>query len=169
MLIVTKRRYKKQHVIGGAGIFDTLGNIFKQLIRSDAAKQLTSTALSASKEAAKENAKKVISVGKTTAIDVGKRLVDKAAAKLLAHKKPQIIPQLTPLQTQPTVMPTPLTQESKDALTKLINDDANINNILMGSGNVGPRKRHRATKSSAISIQDLVRGLNGGGMKMATI
>ena len=118
MLIVTKRRYRKQHVIGGAGIFDTLGNIFKQLIRSDAAKQLTSTALSASKEAAKEIAKRVISVGKTTAIDVGKRLVDKAAAKLLAPKKQQVIPQLpipqlTPLQTQPTVMPTHLPKTQK--------------------------------------------------------
>ena len=163
MLVVNKRRYKKQHLIGGSGLFDTVANIFKQFIKSDAAKNLSSTALSASKEVAKEIAKKVIDVGKTTAIDVGKRLVDKAAAKILAPKKQPAIPAVTALAIDPPKT-TPLTQNSKDVLTKLINDGENINNILMGGGNPRP-SRH----TPAISIQDLVRRLNGGGMKVATI
>ena len=60
-----------------------------------------------------------------------------------------------------------LTQESKDVLTRLINDGArldnnnnNINNVMMGHG-VNPP----VTTKSAIRIQDLVRQLNGGGLK----
>ena len=65
MLLVTKRRYKKQHVIGGSGIFDNIANFFKRLISSNAAKQIAQTALSVSKDAAKEIGKKAVEVGKT--------------------------------------------------------------------------------------------------------
>jgi hypothetical protein len=40
MLITTKRRYVKKHVIGGAGIFDTIVNLFKQVTGSTAAKAI---------------------------------------------------------------------------------------------------------------------------------
>lgn len=53
MLVVTKRRYKKLHVVGGAGIFDTVAGFFKRLVTSNAAKQIASTALSVGKRAAK--------------------------------------------------------------------------------------------------------------------
>lgn len=152
MLIVAKRRYKKQYVIGGAGIFDTVAGFFKKLFVSNAAKQIASTALSAGKDAAKEIGKKALDVGKTVAIDAGKRLIDKAAAKIM----------------KPTAPTTVLTQESKDVLTRLINDGArldnnnnNINNVMMGHG-VNPP----ATTKNAIRIQDLVRRLNGGGLKV---
>jgi len=69
MLIVVKRRYKKQHVVGGAGIFDSIGNIFKRLVTSNAAKRLASTALNVGKDAAREIGKKAIDVGKNAAID----------------------------------------------------------------------------------------------------
>ena len=56
-------------------------------------------------------------------IDAGKRLIDKAAAKIL----------------KPTAPTRVLTQESKDVLTRLINNGArldnnnnNINNVMMG-------------------------------------
>ncbi len=152
MLIVAKRRYKKQYVIGGAGIFDTVAGFFKKLFVSNAAKQIASTALSAGKDAAKEIGKKALDVGKTVAIDAGKRLIDKAAAKIM----------------KPTAPTTVLTQESKDVLTRLINDGArldnnnnNINNVMMGHG-VNPP----VTTKNAIRIQDLVRRLNGGGLKV---
>src|SRR6218665_1049163 len=153
MLIVAERRYKKQYVIGGAGIFDTVAGFFKKLFVSNAAKQIASTALSAGKDAAKEIGKKALDVGKTVAIDVGKRLIDKAAAKIM----------------KPTAPTTVLTQESKDVLTRLINDGArldnnnnnNINNVMMGHG-VNPP----ATTKNAIRIQDLVIRLNGGGLKV---
>src|SRR6218665_2771364 len=153
MLIVAKRRYKKQYVIGGAGIFDTVAGFFKKLFVSNAAKQIASTALSAGKDAAKEIGKKARDVGKTVAIDAGKRLIDKAAAKIM----------------KPTSPTTVLNEESKDVLPRLINDgerldnnnNNNINNVMMGHG-VNPP----VTTKNAIRIQDLVRRLNGGGLKV---
>src|SRR6218665_3793953 len=163
MLLVAKRRYKKQYGIEKAGIFDTGAGFFKKLFVSNAARQITSTALSAGKDAAKEIGKKALDVGKTVAIDAGKQLIDKAAAKIM----------------KPTAPTTVFTQESKDVLTRLINDGArldnnnninnnnnnnnnnNINNVMMGHG-VNPP----VTTKNAIRIQDLVRRLNGGGLKV---
>ena len=45
----TKRSYKKKNVIGGAGIFGSIANFFARMFSSNAAKQLTSTALQAGK------------------------------------------------------------------------------------------------------------------------
>src|SRR6218665_2193791 len=110
MLIVAKRRNKKQYVIGGAGKFETRAGFFKKKFVTNGAKEI---------------GKKAIDVGKTVAIDAGKRLIDKAAAKIM----------------KPTAPTTVLTQESKDVLTRLINDGArldnnnnNINNVMMGHG-----------------------------------
>ena len=64
MLVVTKRRYKKLHVVGGAGIFDTVAGFFKRLVTSNAAKQIASTALSAGKQAAKDIGQKAIDVAR---------------------------------------------------------------------------------------------------------
>ena len=61
MLIVTKRRYKKQHVIGGSGIFDTVVGFFKNLFKSNAAKKIaTNLASSAAKQAGKHLANKIL-------------------------------------------------------------------------------------------------------------
>ena len=144
MPIVNRRSYRKQYVIGGSGIFDTISGFFKRLVTSNAAKQLATRALSASKDVAREIGKKAIDVGKTTAIDVGKRGVEKLATKLLASPKKNIIP---------------VTQESRDIIDRLSSVGANpenINNLMMGNG-----------LKNAISIQDLVRMQNGAGMKVA--
>ena len=151
MLIVTKRRYKKQHVIGGSGIFDNIANFLKRLISSNAAKQIASTALSAGKTAAKEIGKTAVEVGKTTAIDAGKKLIDKASEKIFTPNNQKTITKFTGLEAQPKI----ITQKTKDILDRIVNKGAtNINNILAGSGT-----------SNAIAIQDLVRKLNGAGMK----
>ena len=47
-MIVTKHGYKRQYAFGGTGIFDTIGNIIKGIVTSQAAKDLTKTALDAS-------------------------------------------------------------------------------------------------------------------------
>jgi len=66
MLIVTKRRYKKQHVIGGSGIFDSVVNFVKRIFTSNVAKEI---------------GKKVVTqAGKTVAIHAGKKLIDKLMA-----------------------------------------------------------------------------------------
>ena len=66
-MIVPKQGYRKQYAFGGTGIFDTIGNIVKGIVTSQAAKDLTKTALDASKN-----------IVKTTASDVGNRLIKKA-------------------------------------------------------------------------------------------
>ena len=67
MQVVGNRRYKKQYVIGGAGIFDS---ILQFLIR-------TFTSQTA-KEAVKHVGKAALEAGKTVAVDAGKKLIDKA-------------------------------------------------------------------------------------------
>ena len=66
-MIVPNQGYKRKYAFGGTGIFETLGNIIKGIVTSQAAKDLTKTALDASKN-----------IVKTTASDVGNRLVKKA-------------------------------------------------------------------------------------------
>ena len=48
-MLITKRTYKKKYVIGGAGIFGSIGNFFARMFSSNAAKQLASAALQAEK------------------------------------------------------------------------------------------------------------------------
>ena len=61
MLVVKQKRYKKQHVIGGSGIFDTVINFAKKLVSSGAAKSAASAlASSAAKQAGKHLADKVL-------------------------------------------------------------------------------------------------------------
>ena len=66
-MIVPKQGYNRKYAFGGTGIFDTIGNIIKGIVTSQAAKDLTKTALDASKN-----------IVKTTASDVGNRLIKKA-------------------------------------------------------------------------------------------
>ena len=75
-MIVPKQGYKRQYAFGGTGIFDTIGNIIKGIVTSQAAKDLTKTALDASKN-----------IVKTTASDVGNRLIK----KVLTPKSKSII------------------------------------------------------------------------------
>ena len=81
-MLITKRIYKNKYVIGGAGIFGSIGNFFAIMFSSNAAKQLTLAALHAGKTTANDIGMKAIDVGKTVAIDACKKLVEKAAKKL---------------------------------------------------------------------------------------
>ena len=164
MLIVIKRRYKKQHVIGGAGIFDTITGVFKRLFTSGVANRVASTALNVGKDAARELGKKALEVGKNTAVEAGKRLVDKAAAKLLASTIP--LPRAVENQKVEPLPPPKLTPENAAILARLIDNGAkpaetNISNLLSGYG--------LGSSSNAVSIRDLVRHLNsnGAGLKLA--
>ena len=85
-MLITKISYNKKYVIGGAGIFGSIGNFFARMFSSIAAKQLASAALQAGKTAAKDIGMKAIDVGKTVAIDSGKKLVEKAAKRLPTPK-----------------------------------------------------------------------------------
>ena len=75
-MIVPKHGYKRQYAFGGTGIFDTIGNIVKGVVTSQAGKNLAEFALDTSKN-----------IAKTTATDVGNRLVK----KVLTPKSKNII------------------------------------------------------------------------------
>ena len=75
-MIVPKQGYKRQYTFGGTGIFDTIGNIVKGVVTSQAGKNLAEFALDTSKN-----------IAKTTASDVGNRLVK----KVLTPKSKSII------------------------------------------------------------------------------
>jgi len=43
MLIISKRRYVKRHVVGGSGIMDTAASFLGRLLTSNAAKEIATT------------------------------------------------------------------------------------------------------------------------------
>ena len=94
-MIVPKQGYKRKYAFGGTGIFDTIRNIIKGVVTSQAGKDLAKFALDSAKN-----------IAKTTATDVGNRLVK----KVLTPKSKSIISKHT------------------KALTK--NDAVKINNLV---------------------------------------
>ena len=79
-MIVPKQGYNRKYAFGGTGIFDTIGNIVKGVVTSQAGKDLAKFALDTSKN-----------IAKTTATDVGNRLVK----KVLTPKSKSIISKYT--------------------------------------------------------------------------
>ena len=75
-MIVSKQGYKRKYAFGGTGIFDTIGNIIKGVVTGQIGKDLANFALDSSKN-----------IVKTTATDVGNRLVK----KVLTPKSKSII------------------------------------------------------------------------------
>ena len=65
-MIVPKQGYKRQYAFGGTGIFNTIGNVIKGVVTSQTGKDLAKFALDSAKN-----------IAKTTASDVGNRLVKK--------------------------------------------------------------------------------------------
>ena len=132
---------------------DRSGTFFARMFSSNAAKQLASAALLVGKSAAKDVGMKSIDVGKTVAIDAGKKLVEKAAKKLTTRKS-QVANAIVP--------PEAITKNKKvnEVITKYVDTSAiNLNNLIDGSSVNCP------TASNAIAIQDLVKRLNGSGLK----
>ena len=151
-MFITKRTYKNKYVIGGAGIFDSIGNFFAIIFSSNTAKQLASAALQAGKTTAKDIGMKAIDVGKTVAIDAGKKLVEKAAKKLSVPKS-QVANVMVP--------PEYITKKVNEVIAKYVETSAiKLNKLIDGSS------VNRLTASNAIAIQDLVKRLNGSGLKV---
>ena len=75
-MIVPKQGFKRQYAFGGTGIFDTIGNTVSGIVTSNVAKDLAKSALDVGKN-----------IAKTTATDVGNRLVK----KVLTPKSKSII------------------------------------------------------------------------------
>ena len=95
---------------------------------------------------------KAIDVDKTAAIDAGKKLVEKAAKKL-STRKSQVANVMVP--------PEDITKKVKDVIARYVDTSAiNLNKLIDGSG------VNRPNASNAIAIQDIVKRLNGSGLKV---
>ena len=122
------------------------------MFTSNASKQLASAALQAGKTAAKYMGMNAINVGKTVAIDAGKKLVEKAARNLSTPKS-QVANVMVPSEE--------ITKKVKEVIAKYVDISAiNLSKLMEGSSINCP------TASNAIAIQDLVRQINGSGLKM---
>ena len=122
------------------------------MISSNAAKQLASTALQAGKTAAKDIGSKAIDVDKTVVIDAGKKLVEKAA-KRLSTPKSQVANVMIPSEE--------ITKQVNEVIAKYVDTSAsNLSKLIDGSSIICQNASH------AIAIQDLVKRLNGSGLKV---
>ena len=125
------------------------------MFSSNAAKALASAALQAGKAAAKDIIIKAIDVGKTVAIDAGKKLVEKAA-KRLTTPKPQV--------ANVIVLPEEIPKKVNEVIAKYVDTSAfNLNKLIDGSSVNG------SNASNAIAIQELVKRINGTGLKVTYI
>ena len=104
------------------------------------------------KNAAKDIGIKAIDVGKTVAIDAGKKLVEKAAHKLSTSKS-QVANVIVPLDE--------ITKKVIEVIAKKVDTSVNNLNKLIDGSSV-----NRPTASNVIAIQDLVKWLNGWGLKV---
>ena len=151
-MLITKRNYKEKHVFGGAGIFGSIGNFLVRMFSSNAAKQLASTALQAGKTAAKDIGMKGFDMGNTVAIDAGNKLVEKAVKKL-SKPKSQVANVMVP--------PEEITKRVNQVIAKYVDTGAiNLNKLIDGSS------VNRPNVSNTIAIQDLIRRINGSGLKV---
>ena len=95
---------------------------------------------------------KAIDVGKTVAIDAGRKLVEKAA-KRLSTPQSQV--------ANVTVAPEQITKKVNEVIAKYVDTSAtNLSKLIDGSSVYRPKY------SNAIAFQDLVRQLNGSGLKV---
>ena len=95
---------------------------------------------------------KAIDVGKTVAIDDGKKLVEKAAKRLYTPKS-KVANVMVP--------PEEITKKVNEVIAKYVDTSAiNLNKLIDGSSINSPNA------SNAIAIQDLVKRLHGSGLKV---
>ena len=95
---------------------------------------------------------KAIHVGKTVAVDAGKKLVEMAVKKLSKPKSQE---------ANVIVPPEEITKKVNEVVAKYVDKNAiNLNKLIDGSS------INRPNASNAIAIQDLVRRINGSGLKV---
>ena len=158
MYALRKRGHRKRYVYGGSGIFESFASFMSRLFASNAAKQITSTALDVGKSAAKEVGKKALNVGKTAVLDAGKKLIEKGVTRVLTPKSQAILHNYASIPTQQS-SPDAVAKKAHNILSKYVDTGAqNINSLIDGSG-----------MQKAIAIQDLVRKLNTRGSGLKTV
>ena len=88
MLVVNNRKLKKQYVIGGSGMLDTILQFLVKTFTSQAVKNLASSA-------AKEIGETALDAGKTVAVEAGKKLIEKAMNPEASKKLENIVSEYT--------------------------------------------------------------------------
>ena len=122
------------------------------MFSSNAAKQLAWQLFKPEKTAAKHMGMKAIDVGKTVAIDAADTLHEQAA-KRLSSLKSKVANAMVP--------PEEITKKVNAVIAKYVDTSAiNLNKLIDGSS------VNRPTAYNAIAIQDLVKRLNGSGLKL---
>ena len=116
-MLITKRTYKKKYVIGGAGIFGSIGKFFGENVFEQCGKAISVDSSSGRKNCSKDIGMKAIDVGKTVAIDAGKKLVEMAAKKLTTLK-PQIANVVVPQIANVLVPPEEINKKINDVIEK---------------------------------------------------
>jgi hypothetical protein len=85
-------------------------------------------------------------------------LIEKGVDKFLTSKSQEIINKYTPSVSIVTSTPQDVSKKAQEILTKYVDEGAtNINRLIDGSG--------CKASQNAIAIQDLVKKLNGAGLK----
>ena len=123
------------------------------MFSSNKAKQLASTAHQAEKTAEKDIGMKAADVGKTVAIDAGRKSLEEAANGISTFKS-QLFNVMVPPEDITKV-------KVYEVIAKYVDTSAiNLNKLMDGSS------VNRLTASNAIDIQDLVRWINRSGLKV---
>ena len=155
-MLITKRTYKKNTLLEELISSIPLGTLLGECFLSNAAKQLASAALQAGKSQQKIlEWKKAIDVAKTHAVNAGKNLVEMAPKKLSTSKS-QVANVMVP--------PEEITKKVNEDIAKYVDTGAIILNKLIDGSSV-----NCPTASNAIAVQDLIRRINGPGLKVTYI
>ena len=159
-MLITKRTYKRNIGYWRCWYLQLHREICCENVFEQCGKQLASTAFQAGKTAAKDIGMKAIDVGKTVAIDAGKKLVEKAAKRLTTLKS-QVANVVVPQIANVIVPPEEIIKKVNNVIAKYDNTSAiNLNKLIDGSSIKCPNP------AKAIAILDLVKQINGSGLKI---
>ena len=177
MLIIKNNGFHSKYVYGGGSIFTTLSDLFgkaaSSAITKEVVRNIGKKALSIGKTTAKELGKQAIESGKTAALEAGKKLVEKSVTKALTPKSQQILNKLAGVPMEET-SPDHVAKSVNALLSKYVDKGAKgatrkVDTLLTGLASPAVTNQQNLSTlidgSGAIHIRDLVRKLNGRGLK----
>ena len=185
MLVCKNNGYYHRYTYGGGSVFTTLSDLFSRAIGTtitkeavknigikaldigkSAVKDLGSKAIMAGKSAARDLSKKVIESGKVAAIETGKKFIEKSVTKALTPSSQKILEKYAGVSMEKTA-PDAVTKNFNALIEKYINENAKQATKKVDS--IGSPSLSSLIEGSAIggtpTIRDLVKRLNGGGLK----
>ena len=185
MLVCKNNGYYHRYTYGGGSVFTTLSDLFSRAIGTtitkeavknigikaldigkSAVKDLGSKAIMAGKSAARDLSKKAIESGKVAAIEAGKKFIEKSVTKALTPSSQKILEKYAGVSMEKTA-PDAVAKNFNALIEKYINENAKQATKKVDS--IGSPSLSSLIEGSAIggtpTIRDLVKRLNGGGLK----